>query len=46
MVKAIWNMALKTFINNDPKDKYFKRLSVGFDDRTIYFKRLELYLLI
>jgi hypothetical protein len=31
MVKAIWNMALKTFVNNDQKDKYFKRLSVGFD---------------
>jgi hypothetical protein len=31
MVKAIWNMALKTFINNDHKDKSFKRLYVGFD---------------
>jgi hypothetical protein len=46
MVKAIWNMALKTFVNNDQKDKSFKRLSVGFDDRTIYLKRLGLYLLI
>jgi hypothetical protein len=31
MVKAIWNMALKTFINNDQNDKSFKRLYVGFD---------------